>query len=304
VRSAVEATGLVKEYGGLRAVDGISFQIHTGECFGFLGPNGAGKTTTMRMLYGRLRRTAGRLTVLGIDPSSDARSIRERIGVVPQDTNLDTELNVAENLTLHAGYFGIHGRAGRARAAELLDFVQLGGRGRDRVKELSGGMQRRLLVARALINTPDLLILDEPTTGLEPQARVLVWQRLGELRARGVTLVLTSHYMEEATRLCDRLLIMDMGRIIAEGSPRDLIRRYAGSRVAELSWPVTAPIPEPDGGSSIRVQRSGDRLLVFGDDPAAAVRSLPGVDAEQAVIRPSTLEDVFLELAGRDLEEA
>jgi lipooligosaccharide transport system ATP-binding protein len=304
VRSAVEAIGLVKEYGGLRAVDGISFQIHSGECFGFLGPNGAGKTTTMRMLYGRLRRSAGRLTVLGFDPSSDARSIRERVGVVPQDTNLDTELNVAENLTLHAGYFGIHGRVGRARAAELLEFVQLGGRGRDRIKQLSGGMQRRLLVARALINAPDLLILDEPTTGLDPQARLLVWQRLGELRARGVTLALTSHYMEEASRLCDRLVIMDVGRIIAEGSPRELIRRYAGSRVAELSWPTQDPLPEPDGGSGMRLQRSGDRLLVFADDPAVAARGLPGVDAEQAVIRPATLEDVFLQLAGHDLEEA
>jgi lipooligosaccharide transport system ATP-binding protein len=304
VRSAVEASGLVKEYGGLRAVDGISFHIDTGECFGFLGPNGAGKTTTMRMLYGRLRRTAGRLTVLGFDPSSTARSIRERIGVVPQESNLDNELNVAENLTLHAGYFGIHGRAGRERAAELLEFVQLGGRGRNRVKELSGGMQRRLLVARALINKPDLLILDEPTTGLDPHARLVVWQRLRELRASGVTLAITSHYMEEASRLCDRLVIMDLGRIIAHGSPRELITRYAGSRVAEVSWPATVPLPAPDGDSGIRVQRSGDRLLLFAEDPAAAAHGLAGIDAEQVVIRPATLEDVFMELTGHELEEA
>jgi len=302
---ASEARGLVKIFPpGRRAVDGIDFEIEDRECFGFLGPNGAGKTTTMRTLFGRLRRTGGYLQVLGLDPDRQTREVRARIGVVTQETNLDQDLTVFENLVVHAGYFGLGGPAVRRRAVELLSFMQLDGRERSQVRELSGGMQRRLLIARALINEPELMILDEPTTGLDPQARLVVWQRLGELRERGVTIVLTTHYMEEASRLCDRLVVMDQGRIVERGTPRELIRRHAGEQVVEVRWPPAADQPDLDRTPVRRVDRHGDRLLVFTDDPAAALAGLVGrVPPEAMLVRPATLEDVFIHLTGRDLQE-
>jgi lipooligosaccharide transport system ATP-binding protein len=304
VSCASEAHGLVKTFGDRRAVDGVDFQIADRECFGFLGPNGAGKTTTMRMLFGRLRRTAGDLSVLGLDPDRQTRQVRSRIGVVTQENNLDQDLTVLENLVIHAGYFGLGGAGLRRRAVELLEFMQLDGRERSQVRELSGGMQRRLLIARGLINEPELMILDEPTTGLDPQARLVVWQRLSELRERGVTIVLTTHYMEEASRLCDRLVVMDAGRIVERGAPRELIRRHAGDQVVEFRWPAAAEEPPLAGDPVRRVDRHGDRLLVFTEDPAATLAGLVGrVPPEAMLVRPATLEDVFLHLTGRELQE-
>jgi lipooligosaccharide transport system ATP-binding protein len=303
--SAVEARELIKNYGEVRAVDGISFQVSPRECFGFLGPNGAGKTTTMRMLYGRVTRTGGALAVLGMDPTERSRVIRERIGVVPQGNNIDGDLSVIENLIVYAGFFGLKRSEARSRAERLLEFVQLQTRASSRTWELSGGMQRRLLVARALINQPELLILDEPTTGLDPQARLVVWQRLAELKRQGVTIILTTHYMEEASRLCDRLVIMDHGKIVERGTPRALIEKHAGSQVVEVEWPLDQPVPElgvPDGIR--RLERIGDRLLLFTPDPAATLSVLKGrLPEDTALIRPATLEDVFIHLTGRDLQE-
>jgi lipooligosaccharide transport system ATP-binding protein len=302
---ASEARGLTKIFPPERtAVGGIDFAIEDRECFGFLGPNGAGKTTTMRMLFGRLRRTAGDLHVLGLDPDRQTREVRARIGVVTQENNLDQDLTVFENLLIHAGYFGLSGPAVRGRAADLLRFMQLEGRERSQVRELSGGMQRRLLVARGLINQPELLILDEPTTGLDPQARLVVWQRLGELRQQGVTIVLTTHYMEEASRLCDRLVVMHAGQIVERGTPRELIRRHAGDQVVEVRWPSAADQPRLDRTPVRRVDRHGDRLLVFTDDPASALAGLGGlVPPEAMLVRPATLDDVFIHLTGRELQE-
>ncbi len=305
MEKVVLADELLKAYGELRAVDGISFSVTPRECFGFLGPNGAGKTTTMRMLYGRVMRSGGALSVLGLDPAAGARRIRQRIGVVPQTTNLDGDLSVVENLTVYAGFFGIAGAESWRRAERLLEFVQLQARPRARIWELSGGMQRRLLIARALLNDPELLILDEPTTGLDPQARLVVWQRLNELTHQGVTIILTTHYMEEASRLCDRLVIMDRGRIIETGTPRTLIERHAGTQVVEVEWPLDVPTPELESLDGIRrVERVGDRLLLFSPDPAAALQTLQNrLPAGGTLIRPATLDDVFIHLTGRDLQE-
>lgn len=301
--AAVAAEGLVKSYGERRAVDGIDFVVPDGVCFGFLGPNGAGKTTTMRMLYGRLRRDAGRLAVLGLDPDRSRREVRQRLGVVTQANDLDLDLDVLENLIVFAGHFGLRGPGVRARAGELLDFFELGDRARASVRDLSGGMQRRLLLARSLMHEPQLLVLDEPTTGLDPQARIVVWQRIAELRRRGVTVVLTTHYMEEAARLCEEVVVMDAGRIVEHGAPRELIRRHAGEQVVEVPWPLGAAPPGAHPGIR-RLELLGDRLLVFADEPEAGlalVRALTGGDA--GMVRPATLEDVFIHLTGRRLEE-
>ena len=301
------ARNLTKRFGDFSAVSGIDFEVAQGEAFGFLGPNGAGKTSTMRMIGCVSPVSSGTLRILGKDPATHGAQIRARIGVVPQADTLDMELTVRENLIIYGRYFDLTYTEAARRADELLEFVQLGERARDQVEPLSGGMKRRLTIARALINEPALLLLDEPTTGLDPQARHLLWDRLYRLKQGGVTLVLTTHYMDEAEQLCDRLVVMDQSRIVAVGSPRDLIDRYATKEVLELRF--------ADGneeGLAGRLERLGDRLealpdryLLYTDDGdeahAAVVRA--GFHPESTLVRRSTLEDVFLRLTGRTLVE-
>ena len=303
----IHARGLTKRFDEMVAVDAIDFDVAPGESFGFLGPNGAGKTSTMRMIGCVSPVTGGVLRVLGMDPLADGPRIRARIGVVPQSDTLDMELTVRENLVMYGRYFDLtHREAGR-RADELLEFVQLDERAKDKVEPLSGGMKRRLTIARSLINEPDLMLLDEPTTGLDPQARHLLWDRLSRLKQRGVTLVLTTHYMDEAEQLCDRLVVMDKAKIVAEGSPRELIDRYSTREVLELRF---APGAEAslDGaldGLAERIERLPDRTLLYTADGEAAVAEVHrrGVEPESSLIRRSTLEDVFLRLTGRSLVE-
>jgi lipooligosaccharide transport system ATP-binding protein len=303
----IRARRLTKRFGSFTAVDAIDFQLSPGEAFGFLGPNGAGKTSTMRMVACVSPRTDGELTVLGMDPAVDGTRIRARLGVVPQEDTLDTELTVAENLLIYGRYFDMSYAETRRRSDELLDFVQLKERARDLVEPLSGGMKRRLTIARALINEPDVLLLDEPTTGLDPQARHLVWDRLYRLKQRGTTLVLTTHYMDEAEQLCERLVVMDKAKIVAEGSPRELIDRYATREVLELRFPVGVQ-ETLDGqleGLGERVEHLPDRVLVYahnGEEAAAAAHDR-GLKPESVLVRRSSLEDVFLRLTGRSLIE-
>jgi lipooligosaccharide transport system ATP-binding protein len=303
--SLILARQLTKKFGDLTAVDGIDFEVAKGEAFGFLGPNGAGKTSTMRMIGGVSPVSSGLLTIFGLDPAVHGPKIRARLGVVPQADTLDLELTVRENLIIYSRYFDLSWREGARRADELLEFVQLNERSKDKVDELSGGMKRRLTIARALINSPELLLLDEPTTGLDPQARHLVWDRLYRLKQRGVTLVLTTHYMDEAEQLCDRLVVMDKARIAAEGSPRELIDRYSTREVLELRFPIDEQ-PALDGKLSDvaeRVEVLPDRVLLYtgdGDEAIAAVHRR-GLRPETALVRRSTLEDVFLRLTGRSL---
>jgi lipooligosaccharide transport system ATP-binding protein len=301
----VQARGLVKRFGRLVAVDGIDFEVRRGEAFGFLGPNGAGKTSTMRMIGCISPPSAGTLSVLGLDPVADGARIRARLGVVPQQDTLDTELTVHENVVIYGRYFGLPRRQLRERADELLDFVQLGERANDRVEPLSGGMKRRLTIARSLVNEPDIMLLDEPTTGLDPQARHVVWDRLHRLKQQGVTLILTTHYMDEAEQLCDRLVVMDGGKIAAEGSPQELIRRYSTREVVELRFAADRPehVAARIDGLAARVEALPDRLLLYTDDgdaSAAGVHEL-GLATSSVLIRRSTLEDVFLRLTGRTL---
>ncbi|BAL86446.1 putative ABC transporter ATP-binding protein [Actinoplanes missouriensis 431] len=303
--SLIHARGLIKRFESFTAVDGIDVDVQAGEAFGFLGPNGAGKSSTMRMIGCVSPPTEGELRILGMDPRRDGPAIRARLGVCPQLDNLDIELTVRENLTTYARFFGIPRRVARARADELLEFVQLSERADSKVEPLSGGMKRRLTIARALVNEPDLVLLDEPTTGLDPQARHLVWERLFRLKQQGVTLVLTTHYMDEAEQLCDRLVVMDGGRIVAEGSPRALIEQYSTREVVELRFPA-----EDQGtyagklaGIADRIEVLPDRVLLYvsdGDDALAEVhrRSL---SPASALVRRSSLEDVFLHLTGRTL---
>ncbi|MDP8904819.1 MAG: ABC transporter ATP-binding protein [Chloroflexota bacterium] len=303
----IRARGLTKRFGPLTAVDGIDFDVAPGEAFGFLGPNGAGKTSTMRMIGCVSPRSAGELRVLGMDAATDGPRIRARLGVVPQQDTLDTELSVLENLLIYGRYFDMPYREIRPRAQELLEFVQLYERRDDKVEPLSGGMKRRLMIARGLINEPDLLLLDEPTTGLDPQARHLVWDRLYRLKQRGVTLVLTTHYMDEAEQLCDRLVVMDKAKIVAEGSPRALIERYATREVLELRFPVGVQ-ETLDGrldGLGERVEELPDRVLVYASDgeAAAAAAHDRGLRPQSVLVRRSSLEDVFLRLTGRTLIE-
>jgi lipooligosaccharide transport system ATP-binding protein len=305
--SLVHARGLTKRFDNLLAVDSIDVDVDRGEAFGFLGPNGAGKTSTMRMIACVSPPSAGTLRVFGMDPLADGPRIRARLGVVPQADTLDRELRVAENLVTYARYFDISWSVARQRAAELLDFVQLGDRADDEVEPLSGGMKRRLAIARALISEPELLLLDEPTTGLDPQARHLVWDRLYRLKQRGVTIVLTTHYMDEAEQLCDRLVIMDKARIVAEGSPRSLIDRYSTREVLELRFPIDQPLAL-DGkfdGLASRVEILPDRVLLYTQDGDAAADAVHqrGLHPESTLVRRSTLEDVFLHLTGRHLVE-
>ena len=309
VSSVISARGLRKEFGGFVAVDGIDFDVAPGESFGFLGPNGAGKTSTMRMIGCVSPVTAGTLRIFDLDPATDGRSIRARMGVVPQADQLDNELTVVENLVIYGRYFDIPRAEARHRAASLLDFVQLAERADDRVDPLSGGMKRRLTIARSLMSEPDLLLLDEPTTGLDPQARHILWDRLYRLKQRGVTLVLTTHYMDEAEQLCDRLVVMDHGSIVAEGSPRALIQQYATREVLELRFRRTEigvddqpEIPDIDGIGE-RNEVLPDRVLIYAHDGEAALdevhrRQVPHIGS---LVRRSSLEDVFLRLTGRSL---
>jgi ABC-type multidrug transport system, ATPase component len=303
----IRARGLTKRFGAFTAVDAVDFEVAKGESFGFLGPNGAGKTSTMRMIGCVSPISDGELEVLGQDPRADGPRIRSRIGVVPQQDTLDTELTVRENLVIYGRYFGLSRAECGRRADELLEFAQLSERANDQVEPLSGGMKRRLTIARALINEPDLLLLDEPTTGLDPQARHLLWDRLYRLKQRGVTLVLTTHYMDEAEQLCDRLVVMDKARIVAEGSPRQLIERYSTKEVTELRFPVGVQetLNGHLEGLAERVELLPDRVLLYTDDGEAAVAAAHqrGLRPETVLVRRSTLEDVFLRLTGRSLIE-
>jgi lipooligosaccharide transport system ATP-binding protein len=305
----IQARGLVKRFGDLVAVDAIDFDLQRGEAFGFLGPNGAGKTSTMRMIGCVSPVTDGTLTVLGLDPNTDGVEIRARLGVVPQEDSLDLELTVRENIVVYGRYFGLPRSVLRKRADELLEFVELTERADDRVEPLSGGMKRRLTIARSLVNEPDVMLLDEPTTGLDPQARHVVWDRLYRLKRQGVTLLLTTHYMDEAEQLCDRLVVMDKGKIVAEGSPRELIARYSTREVVELRFNEDAGRPEDfsawTDGLVSRVEPLPDRVLLYTDDGDAAAHAVHerGVVPESVLVRRSTLEDVFLHLTGRSLIE-
>jgi lipooligosaccharide transport system ATP-binding protein len=304
----VRARGLTKRFGDFTAVDGIDFQLYRGEAFGFLGPNGAGKSSTMRMLGCVSPPSGGELTILGLDPVRDGSAIRARLGVVPQEDTLDVELTVRENLLIYGRYFGLPRQLIRERTARLLDFVQLSDRAADQVEPLSGGLKRRLTIARSLINEPDILLLDEPTTGLDPQARHVVWDRLFRLKRNGVTLILTTHYMDEAEQLCDRLVVMDHGTIAAEGSPRQLIDTYSTPEVLELRFDPSSHEQAAEKLAAVPAERMevlADRILLYipnGDAALARVHDL-GLDPVTSLVRRSTLEDVFLRLTGRRLED-
>jgi lipooligosaccharide transport system ATP-binding protein len=305
---AVTARSLSKNYGDRVAVDDVDFEVEPGICFGFLGPNGAGKTTTMKMIYGLATVDGGELAVLGLDAARDRRAIKSRIGVVPQETNLDGDLTVRENLLQQARYFGIDPAKARGRADELLEFALLADRADERIHALSGGMKRRLLISRALVGDPELVVLDEPTTGLDPQARLAVWGALDRLRRRGVTLLLTTHYMEEAERLCDRLVIMDEGRIVADGRPAELIHRHVGREVLELQLDDGCDPERLVGSLDGRIQGhdlSERTLMLYADNAEVVLEELDqdAFPTESALVRRATLEDVFLRLTGRTLRE-
>ena len=304
----IYAKGLTKRFGDFTAVDGIDFELRRGEAFGFLGPNGAGKSSTMRMIGCVSPPTGGELSILGMDPVADGPAIRARLGVVPQDDTLDVELTVRENLLIYGRYFGLPRDLIRERTDQLLEFVQLTDRADDQVEPLSGGLKRRLTIARSLISEPEILLLDEPTTGLDPQARHVVWDRLFRLKQRGVTLVLTTHYMDEAEQLCDRLVVMDGGKIAAAGSPRQLIEQYSTAEVLELRFDPGEHEQAAEKLADLRAQRTevlADRILLYipnGDIALTAVRDL-GLVPLTSLVRRSTLEDVFLRLTGRQLED-
>ena len=307
--SMIHASGLRKSFGGFEAVRGIDVDVRPGEAFGFLGPNGAGKSSTMRMIAAVSPVSGGTLRILGMDPATDAQQIKARIGVCPQEDTLDTELTVRDNLVVYGRYFGLPRAEVRERAQELLEFVQLTEKADAMVDDLSGGMKRRLTIARSLINRPDILLLDEPTTGLDPQARHVVWDRLFRLKQQGVTLVLTTHYMDEAEQLTDRLVVMDKGVIVAEGSPLDLIAAHSTREVAELRFPEPTdggthePLAEKVADLAERVEVLPDRLLLYtadGEETVAKVHER-GLQPIATLVRRSTLEDVFLRLTGRTL---
>jgi lipooligosaccharide transport system ATP-binding protein len=300
----IHARDLRKQFGTLTAVDGVDFDVSRGEAFGFLGPNGAGKSSTMRMIGCVSPPSGGTLRILGLDPVRDGPSIRARLGVVPQLDTLDTELTVRENLIIYGRYFGLSRKEVRERADRLLDFVQLSERANDRVEPLSGGMKRRLTIARSLVNDPEVLLLDEPTPGLDPPARHVVWDRLFRLKQQGVTLVLTTHYMDEAEQLCDRLVVMDRGKIAEEGSPLELIRRLSTREVVELRFANDPPQVEEQmfDGRVARIEKLPDRVLLYTADGDALVPVAHELLHPQSVlVRRSTLEDVFLRLTGRTL---
>ena len=301
----ITAKGLVKKFDDFVAVDGIDFEVQQGEAFGFLGPNGAGKTSTMRMIGAVSPISGGSLRVLGLDPTTEGSRLRSRLGVVPQENNLDDEITVFDNLMMYGRYFDLPRSLLKGRIAELLEFVQLTDKTHARVGALSGGMKRRVTIARGLINEPDMFILDEPTTGLDPQARHVLWDRLYRLKQQGVTLIITTHYMDEAEQLCDRLVVMDGGKIVAEGSPRSLIEQYAPRDVVELRFPVG--VLEKLNGQieelSDRTEILADRALVYTSDAEKTIALVNdrGLKPETVLARRSTLEDVFLRLTGRTL---
>jgi len=299
----LRARGLVKRYGARTALAGVDLELDRGECLGLLGPNGAGKTTFLRLLLGHTPPTAGSLEVLGLPVPRRAREARARLGVVPQHDNLDPDFTVEENLRAYAAYFGLPRREAEARLPELLRFAALEGRAGARIHQLSGGMQRRLTLARALVNDPELLILDEPTTGLDPQARQLLWQRLRELLGRGKTLLLTTHYMEEAERLCDRVVVMDAGRILAEGAPRELVRRHVEPQVVEVHGPEAGRWAERLGPLAKRVECVGETVFFYVREEGPLLQALEQAGELRFLHRPANLEDVFLRLTGRDLAE-
>lgn len=302
--TVVEARGLTKRYGGLTVVDGIDLDVRAGECFGLLGPNGAGKTTTLRMMLGMTPPDGGSLHVLGHPIPAQAREMRAQLGVVPQQDSLDPDFSVLENLRTYARYFGLRGPEVEARIQELLSFANLSQRAGARIDELSGGMKRRLSLARALVNSPQLVILDEPTTGLDPQARQLIWQRLRMLIVQKRTLILTTHYMDEAQRLCDRIAIMDHGRILDVDAPAALIRRHIEPHVVEVHGPeVDAWLASEGRALAARSEKVGETLFCYTDDHRALMESLSRHPALQYLHRPANLEDVFLKLTGRDLRE-
>jgi lipooligosaccharide transport system ATP-binding protein len=293
----IAASLLTKKYKDFAAVDGISFEVEPGESFGLLGPNGAGKSTTMRMVGAVSTRTSGSLDILGLDPNSHGPEIRSQLGVVPQQDNLDMELRVRDNLIVYGRYFGMSLSACAAKADELLEFAQLTDRKKSKVDDLSGGMKRRLTIARSLMNDPKVLLLDEPTTGLDPQARHILWDRLFRLKEQGTTLLLTTHYMDEAEQLCDRLVVVDKGTIMAEGTPADLIRRFGSE--------LNASVAEQLAGIGDRVEVLPDRILIYTDDGDADLDRIvaKGLNPITSLVRRSSLEDVFLRLTGRSLIE-
>jgi lipooligosaccharide transport system ATP-binding protein len=302
-KPVISARGLTKRFDGQRAVNGISFDIYPGRCFGFVGPNGAGKTTTLRMAMGLTPPSGGTLSVFGLPVTGNAPAIRARVGIVPQADNLDPDFTVEENLQIYASYFGLARGQVASRIEGLLEFVSLTDRRAAKTDTLSGGMRRRLTIARALINDPELVVLDEPTTGLDPQARHVIWGRLGELKARGKTLLLTTHYMEEAERLCDELVIMDQGRILAQGSPRELIERHVEREVIEVRGEKGDAFLQLAESSGCRMERMGSSIYCYSQQFAPLIETLKLRHDLKYVHRPTGLEDVFLRLTGRELRD-
>ena len=301
--AVVEARGLLKRFGGQAAVDGVDLSVPAGGCLGLLGPNGAGKTTTLRLILGMARPDAGRLHVLGEPVPERAERARARMGVVPQGDTLDPDFTVEENLRVYARYFGLHGPAVERRIRALLDFAELSGRAHARVQSLSGGMRRRLAVARALVNDPELVVLDEPTTGLDPQVRHHLWARLRALVAEGRTLLLTTHYMEEAERLCDRVVIMDRGRVLEQGTPAELVARHVEPEVVEIRAAGGETVPALPGTGACRIETVGDVRYCYTHDARPLLAALEGRGDLTFLHRPANLEDVFLRLTGRELRE-
>ena len=300
----IEAENLTKKFEEFVAVDNINFKVFKSECFGFLGPNGAGKTTTMKMIHCVLPLTGGKLTVAGMDVTKQAREIKKMIGVAPQEDNLDPDFTVCHNLIVYARYFDIPKEEAQKRADELLRFVQLEEKGNVKIDQLSSGMKRRLILARALINEPQILILDEPTTGLDPQGRHLIWDKIRSLQKQGVTIVLTTHYMEEAAQLCDRTVIVDNGKIIEEGKPNDLIKKHVGEEVLEVAYDEEVLKFLKGAFPEARLEVMGDRIQVFTNQPRGVFAEiLTKISFKTAMIRDANLEDVFLKLTGRRLRE-
>lgn len=303
----IKAVGLTKVYGDFTAVDGIDFAVNRGESFGLLGPNGAGKSTTMRMIGSTLQRTSGELTILSKDPTLHGPEIRAHLGVIPQEDNLDRELTVAENLMTYGRYFGLSRKYLRGKVDELLAFAQLEDKRDAKVESLSGGMKRRLTIARGLVNDPEILMLDEPTTGLDPQARHILWDRLFRLKEQGVTLIVTTHFMDEAEQLCNRIIVMDRGRIMADGAPQELIRQYSTREVLEVRFGSGRNADTADALRDLaeRIEVLPDRILLYADDGETALEHVTarGLHPLTSLVRRSSLEDVFLRLTGRSLVE-